>query len=470
MNPISIHTSIKKRWAAPGGYREVLVVAFPLILSTGSWSVQHFFNRIFLTWYAPDAVAAAMPAGMVNYALLCLFLGTVGYVGIFAAQYFGAGQEGKVGRVMWQSLWMALAGGLLCLATAPCAEKFFAAVGHQPAVQRHETIFYVILCYGALPALVSAAFAGVLSGLGRTVPVMWVTFGAAALNVLLDWLLIFGRAGFPGMGIAGAGWANNIANLASAAAFAAVIFGPGLRRRFRMLDWRPERRLLSRLLAYGLPSGIQFFIDMAGFTVFILLVGRLGTTDLAASTIAFNINTLAFMPMIGIGITVSVLVGQFVGRGDPAGARLAVRSAFEMTFSYMALVAGLFFFAPGMFLAPFAAQSDPASFAAIAGIAAVLLRFVAVYTLFDGLNIVFSSAIKGAGDTRFVMAMIGAMSVGILIVPSYIAVMVLHVNIYACWGIATAYVIALGLAFWLRYKSGVWERMRVIEPVLSEGA
>jgi multidrug resistance protein, MATE family len=458
------------RWRGEGGYRQVLVLAVPLIFSTGSTSVQHFFNRIFLTWYAPDAVAAAMPAGMVSYALLCLFLGTVGYVGTFAAQYYGAGQEGRVGRVMWQSLWVALAGGLLCLATAPFAQRFFALAGHQPAVQRNETVFYTILCYGALPALVAAAFAGVLSGLGRTLPVMWVTLGAAALNVLLDWLLIFGHAGFPRMGIAGAGWAAGIANLASAIAFAAVVFGPGLRRRYGMLHWRPDRELLLRLLAFGLPSGIQFFIDMAGFTVFILLVGRLGTADLAASTIAFNINTLAFMPMIGIGITVSVLVGQFVGRGDPAGARVAVRSAFEMTFGYMALVAGLFFFAPGMFLAPFAARSDPASFAAIAGIAAVLLRFVAVYTLFDGLNIVFSSAIKGAGDTRFVMAMIGAMSFGILIVPSYLAVAVFHVSIYACWGIATAYVIALGIAFLLRYRSGAWERMRVIEAASLPGS
>lgn len=452
-----------QRWNAEGGYRQVLALAVPLILSTGSTSVQHFFNRIFLTWYAPDAVAAAMPAGMVNYALLCLFLGTVGYVGTFAAQYHGAGQEDRVGRAMWQALWVAAAGGLLCLATVPFAPRFFALAGHQPAVQRNEVVFYTVLCYGALPALVSAAFAGVLSGLGRTLPVMWVTLGAAALNILLDWLLIFGNAGFPRMGIAGAGWAAGIANLAGAAAFALVVFAPGLRRSCGMLQWRPDGRLLARLLSFGLPSGVQFFIDMAGFTVFILLVGRLGTTDLAASTIAFNINTLAFMPMIGVGITVSVLVGRFVGRGDPAGARAAVRSAFELTFGYMALVAGLFFFAPGLFLAPFAAQSDPAAFPAIAAIASVLLKFVAVYTLFDGLNIVFSSAIKGAGDTRFVMAMIGAMSLGILIVPSWIAVAVLGVDIYACWGIATAYVIALGVAFLLRYRGGAWQRMRVIE-------
>ncbi len=461
---------MRQRWNAEGGYRQVLVLAVPLVLSTGSTSVQHFFNRIFLSWYAPEAVAAAMPAGMVSYALLCLFLGTVGYVGTFAAQYHGAGQEGRVGAALWQALWVALAGGLLCLATAPFAPAFFAFVGHDPAVQRHEVAFYVILCLGAMPALAAAAFAGVLSGLGRTVPVMWVTLGGAALNVLLDWLLIFGRWGFPALGIAGAGWANVAASLAMAAAFAVIIFGRGLRRRYGMAAWRPERGLLLRLLSFGLPSGVQYFVDMAGFTVFILLVGRLGTAELAASTIAFNINTIAFMPMIGIGIAVSVLVGRQVGRGDPAGARSAVRSAFQLTFGYMAPVAALFFFAPGLFLAPFAAQSDPELFPAIAAVAAVLLRYVAVYTLFDGLNIVFSSAIKGAGDTRFVMAMIGAMSLGILIVPSYLAVAVFHADIYACWGIATAYVIALGIAFLLRYRSGAWERMRVIEATPSPGA
>ena len=160
------------------------------------------------------------------------------------------------------------------------------------------------------------------------------------------------------------------------------------------------------LLRFGLPSGVQFFIDMVGFTGFILLVGRLGRNELAATNLAFNVNTIAFMPMIGIGITVSVLVGQALGRNDPALARAGVRSAIDMTLLYMGVVAALCVVVPRLFRLPFAAASAPEQFAAIADLTVVLLRFVAIYTLFDAGNIIFSSAIKGAGDTRFVMWMI----------------------------------------------------------------
>lgn len=129
----------------------------------------------------------------------------------------------------------------------------------------------------------------------------------------------------------------------------------------------------------------------------------------------------------------------------------------------MAMVAVLFSLLPGLFLLPFEARSDPASFAAIAHIATVLLRFVAVYTLFDAFNIIFSSAIKGAGDTKFVMYMIVVLLLAVLVIPTSIAVLWLNASIYVCWAIASTYVAALGIAFFLRYRNGRWETMRVIE-------
>ena len=455
--------NIKRRWNADGGYRQVLALAVPLILSTGSWSIQSFINRMFLAWHSPDSLAAAMPAGMLNFSIMSIFVNTAGYVSTFAAQYYGAGQDSKVGRMAWQAASIALIGAAANLLLIPAAPAFFCWVGHAPAVQANEVAYFRILCLGAFPAVMGAALSGMLSGLGRTRAVMWVTLAGTGVNILSDYLLIFGHWGFPALGIAGAGWSSVVAITVQLVCFMAIASGRKFRERFRTLDWRPDGKMFWGLIKFGLPSGIQFFIDMAGFTAFILLVGRIGRNELAATNLAFNINTLAFMPMIGIGITVSVLVGQALGRNDPARARYSVRSAFDLTFVYMAAVAALFWALPGLFLAPFRAQSDPASFAAIGAITAVLLRFVAAYTLFDALNIIFSSAIKGAGDTRFVMYMIIAMSLGILIVPSVVAILWLGASIYACWAIASTYVAALGAAFFLRYRSGKWATMRVIE-------
>jgi MATE family multidrug resistance protein len=394
---------------------------------------------------------------------MSLFIATAGYVSTFVAQYHGAGQDGKVGGVLWQAVPIAVFAGLLNLALIPAAPVFFAWVGHVPAVQAEEVILFRIMCLCAFPVVMGSAFSGMLSGLGRTTPVMVITLAGTGVNILMDYLLIFGRAGFPEMGIRGAGWASVIAGCVQLVSYAFLVFGGRLRERYGTLNWRPDLKAFWALIRFGLPSGIQFFIDMVGFTGFILLVGRLGRNELAATNLAFNVNTIAFMPMIGIGITVSVLVGQALGKNDPKLARASVQSAIEMTLLYMGVVAALFVLVPRLFILPFAAASDPGQFAAIGDLTVVLMRFVAVYTLFDGGNIIFSSAIKGAGDTRFVMWMILVLSLGVLILPSFVAITWLSASVYLCWAIATLYVVSLGVAFFLRYRQGAWESMRVIE-------
>ena len=460
-------SGIRRRWHSEGGYRQVLAMAIPLIFSTGSWGLQGFISRMFLTWHSPESLAAALPAGMVNQAILSIFIATASYVSTFVAQYHGAGQDDRVGRVVWQAVPIALFAGLVNLALIPAAPAFFRWVGHVPAVQTEEVTLFRILCLGAFPVVMFNAFSGMLSGLGKTTPVMVVTLAATGVNILLDYLLIFGNWGFPALGIAGAGWASVAAGCVQFAAYGIIVFRRRYRQPYRTLSWRPNAKALWALLRFGLPSGVQFFVDMLGFTAFILLVGRLGRNELAATNLAFNVNTIAFMPMIGIGITVSVLVGQALGRNDPTLARASVRSAFGLTALYMGIVAALFILVPRLFILPFAAASDPEEFGAIADLTVVLLRFVAIYTLFDALNIIFSSAIKGAGDTRFVMWMILCLSLGILVLPSFVAISLLSAGVYVCWTIASLYVISLGVAFFLRYRNGKWEGMRVIEmPVV----
>ena len=242
---------------------------------------------------------------------------------------------------------------------------------------------------------------------------------------------------------------------------------PGYQRRYRTLSgWRLDRELFGRLMRFGLPSGVQFFIDVVGFTVFLLLVGRLGTVSLAATNIAFNINTLAFMPMIGFGIAVSTLVGQYLGGGKPELAERVTWSGFHLTFAYMALIAALYVLVPWIFILPFASGANASEFREIAEVTVILLRFVAIYSLFDTCNIIFASALKGAGDTRFVMVMIVVMSLTVLVLPTYAVVSLGGMGIFVCWGIATVYVCLLGIAFYARFRGGKWKSMTVIEEVV----
>jgi MATE family multidrug resistance protein len=419
---------------------------------------------MFLTWYSPETIAAAMPAGMLHFSMVSIFMGTAGYVSTFVAQYYGAKRYHRIGPALWQGVYMSLLGGLLILIAIPFAGPIFSLVGHGPRVQQQEVEYFRILCLGGGFYAASYALSGFFSGRGKTWPVMWVNIFATAVNLILDYALIFGHWGFPELGIKGAGIATVIAGLFSFLVFIALLAAGNTNRTYHTIKgWRPERDLFVRLLRFGFPSGVQFFLEMAGITGFVLVVGRLGTASLAATNIAFNINTLAFMPMIGFGIAISVLVGQYLGADKPELAQSSAYSGFHLTFTYMFAIAAAYVLVPDIFVAPFAHQSDPRSFNEVYRYSVVLLRFVAVYSLFDAMNIIFCSAIKGAGDTRYVMFITVLLSVFVLILPVYLAVEVLESGLMIAWVLATVYVTLLGVAFYLRFLGGKWKAMRVIE-------
>ncbi len=453
-----------RRWNERGGYREILKMAFPLILSTGATSILHFIDRMFLTWYSSASVAAAMPAGMLSFTSMALFLGTAGYVSTFVAQYHGAKRPDRIGPSLWQGLYISFVGGAVIFFLSYASRPIFTFVGHDAAIREEEIIYFSILSKGAIFSIAASALAGFFSGRGQNWPVMWSNFIMLSVNLVLDYLFIFGKAGFPVMGIEGAAYATVIAAAASCLFYVALAFRKKYNSEFMTLSgFKFDRRLLGRMIRFGLPSGVQFLIDVSGFSVFILLVGKIGMDELAATSIAFNINTLAFMPMLGFGMAISVMVGQFQGEGKPESAERSVYSGAHLCFTYMILIAVTYVATPQIYIAAIAAKADPKNFEEIRRYIIVLLRFVAAYTLFDTLNIVFASALKGAGDTKFVMIMIVVLSVGGLTIPSIIAILLFNAGIFAAWYIVSGYIIFLAIGFLLRFLTGKWKTMNVIE-------
>jgi len=454
------------QWSGDGGYREMLAIALPLVLSTGSWSIQHFVDRMFLTWYSPEAIAASTPAGMLSFTIICLFSGTAGYVNTFVAQYYGAKRFDRIGGILWQGVYIAVIGGVLHFMLIPLARPIFVFVGHDPAVMSLEIVYFQILCLGAMPGIASQVMAGFFSGRSRTWPIMWVNLAATAINIVLDYILIFGNWGFPEMGVTGAAIATVAAYFSIFFIYLVLMAKRRYRGKYRTFaDWRFDGVQFRRLMRYGIPNGVQLFLEIAGFTVFILLVGRKGIHFLAATNIALNINSVAFLPMIGFGLAISVLVGQYLGDNRPDTAERSTWSGFHLTFAYMTIVAALYVFAPDLFLAPYASHANDAEFTTIREITVILLRFVAFYSLFDALNIVFSYAVKGAGDTRFVMKVIILDSIFVMVIPSYIALSVFDAGIYWGWSFVTTFIVILGIIFYLRFRTGKWRTMRVIEHI-----
>ncbi|MDO9543390.1 MAG: MATE family efflux transporter [Kiritimatiellia bacterium] len=458
-------------WARPNGCRDVLVISLPLVISMGSHTVMLFCDRLFLSRYSVDAIAAATPAGLLAFMFTCFFMGVVGFANTLIAQSVGAGMKEQVARSLWQAVYFAVFAGIILAALSFSGDTIFSWAGHPETVRAQENIYFRILMQGAIFALLHDALACFYSGQGLTRPIMFINLAGVLVNIPLDYVLIYGVGGFPEMGVKGAAIATILGHVLMLVLFVLLVFSRENNRLFGM--WRQrvfDRQLFGKLIKYGAPAGIQFFVDMFAFTFFLMVVGRIGRDELAATNIAFAINTLAFMPMIGFSIAVSSLVGQAIGRGKPEEAVIATKSSLFLTMTYMWAVVALFVLFPANLCGIFRSSSgDPASDAAVQGLAVILLRFVALYSLVDGLNIIYSGALKGAGDTAFIGWTIIILSVGLIILPVTLAVLVFQAGLYTAWTFATLYVCALSGAFWWRFRQGRWKTMRIMEPRLPAG-
>ncbi len=449
--------------APPGGSRELLALALPLVVSQSFMTVQIFIDTVLLARHDSREMAASFPAVMWFWLPFGLLQVAAGYVSTFVAQYTGAGRPERVGPAVWQGIYFAILSGLLFLVMVPAAPHLIALGGHTPALQVLEVIYLRCLGFAALPMLVMAAVNGFFSGRGQTWTVLGIEAAGIAVNLLLDFVLIFGRAGFPELGIAGAGWATVAGSWVSALLALGLLLRPRVAEGFNIRrGWRLERELFVRLLKYGVPAGAQVFSDVLVFHAFVQLVGRLGEAQAGATALTVRLNMVAFLPMLGMAQAVSILVGQRLGADRPDLAERSAYTGLRWVFGYMCLVAAAYLLIPGILVAVFEGNRDPRAFAAMAALVPTLLACAAVYSLADAVNVTLSFALRGAGDTRFVSLLTFALAWPIMVVPTYLLVRA-GGGIHWAWGFATAYILAMAACFFLRFRSGKWKSMRVIE-------
>jgi MATE family multidrug resistance protein len=287
------------------------------------------------------------------------------------------------------------------------------------------------------------------------------------VNVALALVLIFGRLGFPEMGIEGAGWATVAGSWASALLAVGLLLGKRNRERYATgSGWRPERDLFVRLMKYGGPAGAQASLDVLVFNVFFQLVGRLGEAELGASTLAVRMNMIAFLPTMGLGQAVCILVAQRLGGERPDLAERSAYTGMKWIAGYACVVAAAYLTLPQVMLAVFEGGRDPEEFAALAAIVPGILMCAACFCLADAVNLTFAFALRGAGDTRFVTLVMFFLAWPIMVIPTYMVVTA-GGSVYWAWWFATAYTFAMAVCFTLRFRSGKWKAMRVIEAPLE---
>ncbi len=457
------HQLQKQAQPEAGSLAELLVVAFPLIISAGSFSLMNVVDRIFLARLGVDELAASMPSAMLVWTLMSLPLGVAGYTNAFVSQYEGAGQKDRFAASLWQGLWVALVGGFGLLPLIHFAPQIISVMHHAPSVQVLEVQYFQWLCPVAIPTLLNSVFSAYFAARKQTSIVMWVNVGICLLNAWLCYAMIFGWGPIPAIGMIGAALSTVIAQLVGAMILGVILVRDGSRDGYPIwetfgVDWT----LLRRMIRYGVPSGVQMLMDIGSFTIFIALIGTLGTHDQAATNLAFTLNSLAFVPMFGMSTAIVTLVGHRVGEGRPELAVRTVWKAFFISGAYMLAFAAVYLSLPDLILSPFRHESEAAQFDLIRPTAILLLKYVALYTFFDAMAIVFGSAIRGAGDTWF--SLVFSMCCGwlLMVVPSVWAVRN-GWGLHGCWMAVSATVIVMGIGFLIRFQRGRWKTMKVIE-------
>ncbi|MBO5958729.1 MAG: MATE family efflux transporter [Lentisphaeria bacterium] len=467
-----------------GNIWEVFRIALPLILANAGHSINLFTDRLMLQKFSESAMSAAFPAGLTHFTLICYFVGTVGYANSFVAQYFGAKMYHRVGAAVWQAIYMAILGGLFSVAAYFYAPALFRAFGHEAHLIELEISYFRIMALGGCIPLFTIALSTFWGGQGKTSMVMFVNLLITACNIPFNYVLIFGwDAGWfkiPALGINGAAYGTLAAELAGVLFMVFCLLGSRTNiARFRVWNMRLDKDMFLRLFKFGGPNGIQLFLDLASFNLFVILLGRIGPDVLNASGVAFSLNSLAMIPMFGLGQTVSILVGQGIGAQDIPLAERSVRSARLWLYFMLIIIGVLFLFHPEPALTLFDLQPGTKAF----DLAKIMLRFVTAYLIFDGTGILYGSAIKGAGDTKFSM-WIGASFAWIIFgIP---CLMVYYIftrpgireslgadradmcNLWTLWSIIVGYIMILGSTFYLRYLGGKWKGMKVIESEAND--
>ncbi|MCB0327216.1 MAG: MATE family efflux transporter [Bdellovibrionales bacterium] len=446
-------------------WKTLFAIAWPLIIANSFWNLQLTIDRIFLGEYSTESLGAAMAVMGVFWVPMALLQQTSAYITTFVAQYFGSKQDHMIGPALWQSIYISIIGGLLFLLLMYIAEPLFSWMNHSPTLQDLEIRYFKTLCYTALPTALVAAVSGFFTGLGNTKTVIGINAVGLLVNAILDYFVISGRHGIPAYGIEGAGIATAIASYVSAAWGAVLILQAKFRKKYSIMNtYAWSFALAKRFLRYGLPSGLQWSLEGLAFTAFLILIGRFenGEAALASSGIAVTIMMLSVLPCLGVAQAVMVLVGQHLGNKKPELAEEASWSGVQLSAMYMLLMAASFVLAPHFYITWFKNESNLGLWTEVQAITPYLLMFVSIFTLFDSLNLNFSFALKGAGDTRFVSLMALIIPWPLMVIPTFL-IRGQQGAVYWSWGFASLFVITQALIFYGRFLGGKWKHMSVIQ-------
>ena len=445
---------------------ELLRLALPMVVSQGAFAVMIFTDRYFLSQIDPAHMAAALGGGVASFFSFCFFIGLLTYANAMVAQYLGAGETEKCPKVVTQGMVMTLMSAPFLTLITFLVAGIFETMGHEPAQIELERTYYLILMSGVLITLAKTCVSSYFAGIGRTHVVMICDVFGLIINIPLSYAMVFGKLGFPALGIVGAGVSTVISTVLAFSLFVAFYFRKEHREKFAVLrSFSLDISILRRFWRLGFPSGLELFLNVAAFNLFLLMFQSYGVAESAAAAVVFNWDILSFVPMIGLSVGIISMIGRFVGARDMARVDEVMTAAFVVALAYGALLAALY----STFRYPLVEVFAPPSgdFTAIRELSAFMMIGLSSYVMADAVILVSGGILRGAGDTRWLMVASVSLHWAMLL-AQFLIIWVFKFSPKVSWIAFVALVLAIALVYALRLRSKRWRDPKVLERVMAE--
>ena len=439
-----------RRGVGTGGVREVVLMALPLAAMAAASAVNALADKLFLSWHSDAAVQAIVPTASLAGTLGCLLTATVGYVSALVANAHGRGDAAGERAAFAQSVYLSLAFLPAFALFHPLGTAIICAAGHAPEVASEELVALPWLLAASAARMPSAALAGYFTGIGRTGVVGAAGIVGAVLNVALDMVLIFGLGCVPALGIAGAAIASFVSSLAELSVMAAFAL-----RAFRLAPvngvFGIDPGLLGKLLRLGVPHGVMSLFCGVAFTAFVMATGRCGAMELAASNIAFGVNSVFFLSVSALRDVATALVARLLGGGDDDGARRAVRSTLAVVSVCAAVFSVAALACAGLASRLFIGEASAFDESAFAGTLLAVFAVMCVRAFSEGFSETYAAALRGAGKTSYILS-VRVVCVLVVWMPLVAVSLAWGASIVSLWATMPVYLLVAGFILRRRWQ------------------
>jgi MATE family multidrug resistance protein len=473
-------------WSA-AAVREVWAIAWPTVLTMTSYTVMQFADKLMVAQVGPLEVAAQGNGGIQAFNLLAITMGLLTVVNTYVAQNLGAGRPEEGSRYAWAGLWLSL--GAWAFVLVPFAfllPWIFGAMGHEPRLQELETQYGQIVLLGGIVLLASKSMSHYFFGMHAPKVIALATIVGNVCNVLLNYVLIYGEHGLPvlglpgvpgvpALGLSGAAIATVLGTTVEFAIPAAFFLSADMNRRYQTRShWRLDLAAIRDLVRLGWPASLQWGSEIVCWSIFMsVLVGQFGSDHMTAAWAVLTYMHLSFMPAVGFSAAVAAIVGKRIGEGLPDIAAARARLGLLLAMGYVTLCAVVMVVFREPLVSIFAGGSDtpPEQVASIVAIGARLMICAAFFQTMDAVGVVCTGALRGAGDTVWPGVVTFILS-WVFIIGGGQAFVVLFPQLESLgpWIGAAIYIVVFGITMFLRWESGRWRSMGLVDRSSRDAA